>query len=171
MKQNEYLDKFMAQFPFEGLTYDDVSLVLQYADFLPDTQITCLYQLGKAGRLGGYFARDSISNERCDMGRGCGDLNGDGRNDILTPPAWYENCADGTWKRHPLRVGFEDGGRELGHASNFIVFDVNKDGLNARHRRDLDAGALPRLGRHRRGRRAGTRRGQALHGAQRRRPR
>ena len=102
----------------------------QATDFLPDTQITCLYQLGKDGRLGGYFARDSISNERCDMGRGCGDLNGDGRNDILTPPAWYENCADGTWKRHPLRVGFEDGGRELGHASNFIVFDVNKDGLN-----------------------------------------
>ena len=37
MKQNEYLAKFMAQFPFEGLTYDDVSLVLQYADFLPDS--------------------------------------------------------------------------------------------------------------------------------------
>ena len=37
MKQNEYLEKFMAQFPFEGLTYDDVSLVLQYADFLPDS--------------------------------------------------------------------------------------------------------------------------------------
>ncbi|MBQ9727333.1 MAG: IMP dehydrogenase [Kiritimatiellae bacterium] len=27
----------MEAFPFEGLTYDDVSLVLQYADFLPDT--------------------------------------------------------------------------------------------------------------------------------------
>jgi len=37
MKQNEHLQKFMAQFPFEGLTYDDVSLVLQYADFLPDS--------------------------------------------------------------------------------------------------------------------------------------
>ena len=37
MKQNEHLEKFMAQFPFEGLTYDDVSLVLQYADFLPDS--------------------------------------------------------------------------------------------------------------------------------------
>ena len=37
MKQNEYLEKFMARFPFEGLTYDDVSLVLQYADFLPDS--------------------------------------------------------------------------------------------------------------------------------------
>ena len=26
----------MATFPFEGLTYDDVTLVTQYADFLPD---------------------------------------------------------------------------------------------------------------------------------------
>ena len=33
---NKYLDNFMAAFPFEGLTYDDVTLVTQYADFLPD---------------------------------------------------------------------------------------------------------------------------------------
>ena len=33
---NKYLDDFMNAFPFEGLTYDDVSLVTQYADFLPD---------------------------------------------------------------------------------------------------------------------------------------
>ena len=33
---NEYLTRFMDQFPFEGLTYDDVTLVTQYADFLPD---------------------------------------------------------------------------------------------------------------------------------------
>ena len=33
---NKYLDKFMATYPFEGLTYDDVTLVTQYADFLPD---------------------------------------------------------------------------------------------------------------------------------------
>ncbi len=30
-----YIDKFMKAFPFEGLTFDDVSLVVQYADFLP----------------------------------------------------------------------------------------------------------------------------------------
>ena len=99
-------------------------------DFLPDTQLTCLYQLGKGGKLGGFFARDSVSNERCDMGRGCGDLNGDGRNDILTPAVWYENCADGAWKPHPYDVGFADKGRALGHASNLIVYDVNRDGLN-----------------------------------------
>ena len=30
-----YVDEFMAAFPFEGLTFDDISLVTQYADFLP----------------------------------------------------------------------------------------------------------------------------------------
>ena len=45
MAINAYLDKFMKTFPFEGLTYDDVTLVTQYADFLPDdasleTQLT-----------------------------------------------------------------------------------------------------------------------------------
>ncbi|MBO4448933.1 MAG: IMP dehydrogenase, partial [Kiritimatiellae bacterium] len=33
---NRHLDAFMKTFPFEGLTYDDVTLVTQYADFLPD---------------------------------------------------------------------------------------------------------------------------------------
>ena len=33
---NKELDAFMKTFPYEGLTYDDVTLVTQYADFLPD---------------------------------------------------------------------------------------------------------------------------------------
>ena len=33
---NKYMDDFMKAFPHEGLTYDDVTLVTQYADFLPD---------------------------------------------------------------------------------------------------------------------------------------
>ena len=33
---NKYMDAFMKTFPYEGLTYDDVTLVTQYADFLPD---------------------------------------------------------------------------------------------------------------------------------------
>ena len=32
---NQHLDAFMRQFPFTGLTFDDVSLETQYADFLP----------------------------------------------------------------------------------------------------------------------------------------
>ena len=33
---NKHLDEFMAEFKFEGLTFDDLSLITQYADFLPD---------------------------------------------------------------------------------------------------------------------------------------
>jgi len=33
---NPYIDEFMAAFKFEGLTFDDISLITQYADFLPD---------------------------------------------------------------------------------------------------------------------------------------
>ena len=33
---NKDMDSFMKTFPHEGLTYDDVTLVTQYADFLPD---------------------------------------------------------------------------------------------------------------------------------------
>ncbi len=36
MKTNEYINKFMSAFPYMGLTFDDVSLITQYADFLPD---------------------------------------------------------------------------------------------------------------------------------------
>jgi len=33
---NAYVDEVMRQFPHEGLTFDDISLITQYADFLPD---------------------------------------------------------------------------------------------------------------------------------------
>ncbi len=32
---NKYIDEFMSAFKFEGLTFDDISLITQYADFLP----------------------------------------------------------------------------------------------------------------------------------------
>ena len=37
MSDNVFMDQFMSQFPNEGLTFDDVSLITQYADFLPDS--------------------------------------------------------------------------------------------------------------------------------------
>ena len=41
MHVNPHTTAFMTRFPQEGLTFDDVSLVTQYADFLPDeTSIT-----------------------------------------------------------------------------------------------------------------------------------
>ena len=67
-------------------------------------------------------------------GIGAGDINGDGRVDIVSPFGWWEQPPKGTpeglWKYHPVafgrwpRAGGGVGGAEMG------VYDVNGDGLN-----------------------------------------
>lgn len=58
-------------------------------------------------------------------GMGIGDINGDGRMDILNNRGWWEQPAagagDGPWKFHEAALG--SGGAEMG------VYDVNGDGL------------------------------------------
>jgi hypothetical protein len=66
-------------------------------------------------------------------GLGVGDINGDGRMDVVDPYGWFEQPPAGskqeTWTYHP-----EAFGRWTGHASpggaEMAVYDVNGDGLN-----------------------------------------
>jgi hypothetical protein len=59
-------------------------------------------------------------------GMGVGDINGDGRMDVVNSRGWWEHPASGAaetlWKFHPEQFG--NGGAEMG------VYDVNGDGLN-----------------------------------------
>jgi hypothetical protein len=59
-------------------------------------------------------------------GMGVGDINGDGRMDVVNNRGWWEQPAsgasEGPWKFHPEQFG--NGGAEMG------VYDVNGDGLN-----------------------------------------
>lgn len=74
----------------------------------------------------GTFRKHVISPQSYGHGIGAGDVNGDGRNDVLTPKGWLEAPADprsGNWKLHE---GFPTGG----HLGFLHVMDVNKDGRN-----------------------------------------
>jgi hypothetical protein len=73
----------------------------------------------------GAFVKHVVSNNSYGHGIGVGDVNGDGRNDILTPKGWFEAPPDprtGTWTWHP--------DFELGSVGFMYVLDVNGDGRN-----------------------------------------
>ncbi len=69
-----------------------------------------------------------VSAKPMNFGGGVGDLNGDGRPDILRPDAWFEapsNPRTGTWIEHPWALGAKDGKAE--HTPQMLVLDVNGD--------------------------------------------
>jgi len=71
----------------------------------------------------GTFVRHVISDHSYGHGIGVGDLNGDGRNDIITPTGWLEAPPDprkAEWKFHPEW--------DLGKTGYIYVLDVNGDG-------------------------------------------
>jgi hypothetical protein len=72
----------------------------------------------------GRFVKRIASPKSYGHGIGAGDVNGDGRNDIVTPQGWLEAPADRTqpdWKLHPEF--------QLGSTSFIFVIDLNEDGL------------------------------------------
>ena len=74
---------------------------------------------------GGAFIRRTIDPRSHGHGIGAGDVNGDGRADVLTPEGWFEAPADprsGAWTFH---ADFN-----LGATGFLHVLDVNEDGQN-----------------------------------------
>lgn len=101
-------------------------------EILPVVAGTLWYEVGKLPDGGRGIVRHVISNKRFDWGAGAGDVNGDGRTDVLRPGAWFEAPADprrGKWKEHPLAVGDRQEGKP-GHTPQILVYDVDADGLN-----------------------------------------
>lgn len=114
---------------FEGAELADLDGDGQAREILADTAVTAWYELGKAadGRPG--LVRHVVSEEPVNFGVGCGDVNADGRPDLLRPDAWFEapsDLRDGSWVKHPWALGAPGG--KADHTPQILLFDVNADG-------------------------------------------
>ena len=99
-------------------------------EILADCAATVWYEAAKlpAGKRG--LVKHVISDKTLNYGGGVGDLNGDGRPDMLRPDAWFEAPADprqGKWIEHAWALGAMDG--KADHTPLMLVFDVNGDKL------------------------------------------
>ncbi len=73
--------------------------------------------------VNGKWVKHAVSDRSYGHGIGAGDVNGDGRTDIITPKGWFAAPADprnGTWTSHPEF--------DLGTTGFIHVMDVNGDG-------------------------------------------
>jgi hypothetical protein len=95
-------------------------------DYLGDNSGTAWYEVKN-----GEFIKHAVSEKSYGHGIGAGDVNGDGRNDIITPKGWFEAPRDprtGPWTWHP--------DFDLGETGFIYAIDINGDG-----RKDLVASA------------------------------
>ncbi len=97
-------------------------------DFLPNTvNVVVWYEVSKkADGKGVELKKHDFGKEAAGHGVGSGDVNGDGRTDLLTPKGWFEAPADpahDTWAWHPEWQAGPTG-------IQMLARDVDGDGLS-----------------------------------------
>jgi hypothetical protein len=101
-------------------------------EIMPQTAHTQWYELARRPDGTRGMAVHVVDRKKRPWGGGVGDVNGDGRADLLRPDAWFEAPGDirkGTWKVHPLALGHEKENR-ADHTAQILVYDVDGDGHN-----------------------------------------
>ena len=97
-----------------------LQLLPQFGD--PNVPLTWYELAGKGSQ--NPWIRHEVSSRSYGHGIGVGDVNGDGRTDIITPKGWFEAPPDprnGEWKFHEEF--------DLGDTGFIYVADVNNDGI------------------------------------------
>jgi hypothetical protein len=115
---------------YEAGDLEDIDGDGQRREILAHCPATVWYEAAKlpTGKRG--LIKHIISDKAMNYGGGVGDLNGDGRPDVLRPDAWFEAPADprqGQWIEHAWAFGAKDG--KADHTPQMLVLDVNGDGL------------------------------------------
>ncbi|MFV1966172.1 MAG: FG-GAP repeat domain-containing protein [Pirellulaceae bacterium] len=100
-----------------------------------DRQVGFMTRAGdpeKVWKIHAVSTKASPGSRKYSHGLGAGDLNGDGRKDILCADGWWEAPAayrDGAWNFHTAPFG-ERGARGEGKAAHLYVYDFDGDGDN-----------------------------------------
>jgi len=101
-------------------------------EIMPHVLRTVWYERLPAGSPKAGFRIHVVSEKHMPFGGGVGDINGDGRPDIIRPAAWFEAPRDirsEPWQEHPLILGDLDPNKPA-HTPQILVWDVDGDGLN-----------------------------------------
>jgi len=80
-----------------------------------------------------WFVEHVVGTQGDVHGNGLGDINGDGRIDIVTPVGWYEQpsrATDTPWEFHDDYTFEPAKGRGGGASHPILVHDIDEDGLN-----------------------------------------
>jgi hypothetical protein len=100
----------------------------QANEILANCAATMWFEVGRTASGQRGLLKHVISTNALNYGGGVGDLNGDGRPDVLRPDAWFEAPAEprkGQWIEHRWALGAKNG--KADHTPQILVMDVNGD--------------------------------------------